>query len=151
MNRTIALLAAIAFFAVCPAVDADYSVWDTGAWPKSWPQELDPLRKQSSTLEGPLQPHRHYLIPFTKREEFEAAWPHLLKVKSKGVPIILVRGPKTDFFAIKPAGVLIHSPPVDADKEAVTRFRPRMQRKCMDTGGRTPPISNWWLMGILLI
>ena len=118
MNRTIALLAAIAFFAVCPAVDADYSVWDTGAWPKSWPQELDPLRKQSSTLEGPLQPHRHYLIPFTKREEFEAAWPHLLKVKSKGVPIILVRGPKTDFFAIKPAGVLIHSPPVDADKEA---------------------------------
>src|SRR5207244_3909467 len=53
----------------------------------------------------------HYQIPFTKREEFESAWPHLLKVKSKGAPIILVRGPKTDFMEIKPAGVLIHSPP----------------------------------------
>ena len=48
---------------------------------------------------------------FTQREEFESAWPHLLKVKSKGAPIILVRGPKTDFMEVKPAGVLIHSPP----------------------------------------
>ena len=118
MNRTVALLAAIVCLSVFSVVHAEYSVWDKGMWPESWPKELEPLRKQSSTLEGPLQPHRHYLIPFTKREEFEAAWPHLLKVKSKGVPIILVRGPKTDFFAIKPAGVLIHSPPVDADKEA---------------------------------
>src|SRR5262249_51552667 len=57
-----------------------------------------------------------YQIPFTKREEFEAAWPHFLTVKSKGAPIILVRAPKTDFFEIKPAGVLIHSPPPHQDK-----------------------------------
>jgi hypothetical protein len=118
MKRTIALLAAIAFLAVCSAVYAEYSVWDKGVWPESWPKELEPLRKQARTLEGPRLANRHYQIPFTKREEFEAAWPHLLKVKSKGVPIIVLRGPKTDFFAIKPAGVLIHTPPVDADKGA---------------------------------
>jgi len=112
MKRTIALLAAIALGAVCCAY-ADYGVEDRGAWPTSWPKELEPLRKQARTLEGPLVLYRHYLIPFTKREDFEAAWPHLLKVKSKGVPIVLVRGPKTDFFAVQPAGVIIRTPPVN--------------------------------------
>jgi hypothetical protein len=118
MNRSIALLAAIACCAACSAARAEYSVWDKGMWPETWPKELEPLRKQARTLEGPRHAHRHYQIPFTKREEFEAAWPHLLKVKSKGAPIIVLRGPKTDFFAIKPAGVLIHSPPAGADQEA---------------------------------
>ena len=117
MKRAIALLVAIASCAMCCAY-ADYSVWDTGTWPKSWPKELESLRKQSRTLEGPRVPFLHYQIPFTKRDEFEAAWPHLLKVKSKGAPIILVRAPKTDFFEIKPAGVLIHSPPTQTDKQA---------------------------------
>jgi hypothetical protein len=92
-------------------VNADYSVSDKGAWPKSWPKELGPLRKQARTLEGPLVLFRHHEIPFTKREEFETAWPHLLKVKSKGAPIFLVRAPKKGFSQVKPAGVFIHSPP----------------------------------------
>lgn len=117
MNRRIALLAAIACCAVF-CVHAEYTVWGRGAWPESWPKELEPLRKQSRTYEGPSLLYRNYLIPFTKREEFEAVWPHLLKVKSKGAPIILVRAPKTDFFAIQPAGVLIQSPPADTDKQA---------------------------------
>jgi len=79
---------------------------------------LEPLRTQSRTLEGPEAAQRHYEIPFTKREAFEAAWPYLLKIKSKGAPIILVRGPKTDFFEVKPAGILIHTPPLQADKRA---------------------------------
>jgi len=53
-----------------------------------------------------------YLIPFIKREEFESAWPHFWKVKSKGAPIILVRSPKTVFPELK-VGVLIHSPPLE--------------------------------------
>ena len=117
MKRTIAFLAAIAFFAVC-SVYADYSVWDKGMWPESWPKELETLRKQARTLEGPLRADRRYLIPFTKREDFESAWPHLLKVKSKGAPIILVRGPKTDFFEVQPAGVLIKCPPARTGKLA---------------------------------
>jgi hypothetical protein len=111
MKRTTVFLAAIAFCAVSSAVYAEYSVADKGMWPESWPKELEPLRKQARTLVGPLVEQRHYEIPFTKREEFESAWPNLLKVKSKGAPIILVRGPKTDFMEVKPAGVLIHSPP----------------------------------------
>ena len=93
MKRAIALLAAIALCVVCSAVNADYSGWDKGIWPETWPKELEPLRGQSRTLEGPLVLYRFYHIPFTKREQFEAAWPHLLKVKSKGAPIILVRAP----------------------------------------------------------
>src|SRR6266436_946464 len=108
MKKTAAVLVAVAFSAVC-SVNADYSVWDKGKWPENWPEELEPLRKQARTFEGPIDQLR-YLIPFTNREDFESAWPHLLKVKSKGAPIILVRGPKTDFFEVKPAGVLIHSP-----------------------------------------
>ena len=116
MSSSTVLLAAIACCAACCA-HADYT-FSTGAWPESWPKELDPLRKHSRTLLGPTVLYQHHLIPFTKREEFEAAWPHLLKVKSKGAPIILVRGPKTDFFAVNPAGVYIHSPPADTDKRA---------------------------------
>src|SRR5205823_8202839 len=94
MERTIAVLAALAFCAG-PAY-ALYSVSFEGTWPKSWPKELEPLRKQSRTLEGPMAPNLHYAIRFAKREEFESAWPHILKVKSKGAPVFLVRGP--NFF-----------------------------------------------------
>ncbi|HWE96519.1 MAG TPA: hypothetical protein VG269_21335 [Tepidisphaeraceae bacterium] len=118
MKRTIACLALIVLFTATSAVYALYSVNDKGDWPQSWPKELEPLRKQARTLVGPMAENRHYEIPFTKREEFEAAWPHLLAVKSKGAPIILVRGPKTDFMEVKPAGVLIHSPPTNTDKRA---------------------------------
>src|SRR6266576_2999638 len=100
MKRRIAFLAAmflaaIAFCAVGPAY-ALYSISFTGDWPKSWPKELEPLRKQSRTLVGPEVECRHYAIAFAKREEFEAAWPHLLKVKTTGAPVVLVRGP--NFF-----------------------------------------------------
>ena len=121
MKRTIPLLAAITLIAIFSPAYADYGVSDRGEWPESWPKDLEPLRKQAQTYEGPLVLYRHYLIPFTKREEFETAWPHFLKVKTKGAPIILVRGPKTSFFSVKPAGVHIQTPPVDArQKEAVT-------------------------------
>ena len=67
MNRRTALLAAIACCAVCSTVHALYAVWDKGMWPDSWPKELEPLRKQSRTYEGPTLLIRRYLIPFTKR------------------------------------------------------------------------------------
>ena len=113
MNRRTAFLAAIALCTAAGSAYALYSVIGHGAWPKTWPAELEPIRKQACTLVGPHFEYRHYQIPFTKREEFEAAWPHFLKVKTKGAPIILVRAPKTEMIAIKPAGLLIHSPPTD--------------------------------------
>ena len=104
-----AFLTAIAFSALCSTAQALYSVADKGAWPESWPKELEPLRKQSRTFVGPVAPQPHYEIPFTNREEFESAWPKLLKVKSQGAPVFLVRGP-TSLGGTK-AGVWIHCPP----------------------------------------
>ena len=119
MKRTIALVCVIAFCVVCSAVRADYTFSDKGEWPASWPKELEPLRKQARTYEGPLVPYLWYSIPFTRREEFEAAWPHLVKVKSKGAPIFLVhRNPRTDFFGVAPAGVLVNAPPANLDRRA---------------------------------
>ena len=109
MRKTTALLSGIAFCAVCSVAYGLYEVANEGTWPASWPKELEPLRSQAQTHVGPLG-QQSYLIPFTKRDQFEAAWSHLVKVKSKGAPIILVRAPKTDFMSIKPAGVIIHSP-----------------------------------------
>ena len=48
-----------------------------------------------------------YAIPFATREEFESAWPHILKVKSKGASITLLRGPHVHVETAKTAGVLI--------------------------------------------
>jgi hypothetical protein len=103
----------VAAIVLCAAgsVFADYTVIDKGTWPQSWPQELEPLRKQAKTLEGPLAANQHYAIPFTKREEFESAWPHLLKVKSKGAPVVLVRGPNFFLGENVKAGVVVHAPP----------------------------------------
>jgi hypothetical protein len=109
MKRTTALLAAI-LFCVAGGVYADYGVTDRGEWPRSWPGELEGLRKQSRTLEGPRVLLLHYAIPFTKREVFEEAWPHLLKVKTHGAPIVLKRGPSF-WLGQGDAGVCIHTPP----------------------------------------
>ena len=117
MKQAIAILAAIVLFSACPLY-ADYTVENRGSWPDDWPKELEPLREQSRTLEGPLAPLLHYAIPFTKREAFEAAWPHLLTVKSQGAPIVLRRGPSFWLGNESNAGVCIHTPP--AGKTPIT-------------------------------
>jgi hypothetical protein len=113
MRKPTALLVAAAVCVICSTASALYDVANTGIWPKTWPAELEPLREKSRTLVGPLAPYmnRHYAIRFTSREEFESAWPHILKVKGQGTPVFLVRGP--NFFLEKgsTAGVVIHSPP----------------------------------------
>ena len=134
MRRWAILLAAVAIIAAGSTAYALYLVSETGDWPKTWPKELEPLRKQARTYVGPMVDNRHYLIPFTEREEFEAAWPHFLTVKSKGAPIILVRGPKTTFMEIRPAGVVIHTPPTGRDQPgAVGKPIP----------GQSNPRSTW--------
>ena len=110
MKRAIALVAAIVLFSASPLF-AIYGVVNRGAWPGDWPKELEPLRAQSRTLEGPEPLLLHYAIPFTNREQFEAAWPQLLKVKSKGAPIILKRGGNFFLGEDRNAGICIHTPP----------------------------------------
>src|SRR6266550_966224 len=119
MRRSIVLVAAVVSFALAAAAaDAMYSVANEGRWPKSWPAELEPLRKQSRTLAGPTVEALHYQIPFEKREQFEAAWPHLLKVKTKGAPIFLRRSPDASLGITIKAGVVVHTPPANTDTRA---------------------------------
>ena len=112
MKRTAVILAFIACFATNPA-QAIWEVTKEGAWSKTWPKELEPLRKQSRTLVGGLVNMRVHEIPFTEKEEFEAAWSHILKVKSQGAPIILLPAAKKGkrFFGGFDAGVVIRQPP----------------------------------------
>lgn len=114
MKQAIAFLATIVLLSTC-SLYAEYGVENRGSWPDKWPKELEPLRAQSQTLEGPLLPLVHYAIPFSKRDEFEAAWPHLLKVKTKGAPIVLRSGPSFWLGEEKNAGVCIHTPPQGQD------------------------------------
>lgn len=80
-----------------------------GTWPKTWPQELEPLRKQAWTWEHGFG-GMSYDIPFASREEFESAWPHLLKLKSPGASITLLRGPNLRVGSGKAAGVRVVPP-----------------------------------------
>ena len=110
MKRITFVLVTICFCFVCSTV---YGLWlgaNKGTWPKSWPSELEPLREQSRTLTFPINNLKHYEIPFTKREQFESAWPHILKVKSEGAPIILLRGPDKLASASINAGVRVQCP-----------------------------------------
>lgn len=109
MQRAITI-AALFMFSVCPLY-ADYHVKNQGAWPSGWPKELERLRAQSRTLEGPQVQLLHHAIPFAKRDSFEAAWPHLLTVKSHGAPIVLRRGPSFWLREESNAGVCVHTPP----------------------------------------
>jgi len=109
MKRTIALSGMIVLILACGA-HAEYAVQDKGTWPKSWPEELDPLRKQARTLEGPRELLLHYAIAFSDRDGFESAWPQFLKVKSAGAPIVLRRGPNFWLSDEGKAGICIHTP-----------------------------------------
>jgi hypothetical protein len=110
MKPAIAILAAAIVLLARPLY-ADYSVTPSGAWPEIWPKELEPLRKQARTLEGPIILYLHHAIPFTERDAFEAAWPHIVAVKSPGAPIVIRRGPSFWLGMEGAAGVCIHTPP----------------------------------------
>jgi len=123
MHRTTALLIALLLCVVGPAF-AVYSVSDRGEWPKSWPSKLEPLRSQARSLVGPVAPQRHYAIRFTKREEFESAWPLILQVKSKGAPVVLRRAPNFYLGDKVVAGVVVHCPPVGQSNNPATPEAP---------------------------
>jgi hypothetical protein len=120
MNWKRTALTMTAVCAVGSAAFGLYDVVDEGIWPKTWPAELEPLRDQCRTSVGPLAPYmnQHYAIRLTDRKEFESAWPHILKVKSEGAPVFLVRRPSFSLDETK-TGVIVHSPPSDqADNAA---------------------------------
>ena len=123
MHKPFIMTVLLVLCLVVPAF-AIYDVTDKGTWSNSWPKELEKLRKQSRTLEGPMVMNRHYAIPFKNREQMETAWTHLLKVKTQGAPIVLVRGENFFLGANVKAGVVVHCPPADQAKNPATPEAP---------------------------
>lgn len=68
-----------------------------GKWPTTWPQELEPLRKQSKSLGVATGTQENiYTIPFETREDFEKYWPILMSLRSPRSPLTLSRVGKVE-------------------------------------------------------
>ncbi len=106
-NARIVAVASVVFCAVL-SVSALYEVAEEGLWPKTWPGEFEPLRKQSRTLIH--SSFAIYEIPFTFQKEFEAIWPHILKLKSKGAPVVLLNGSGKKLGRTMKTGIRIVAP-----------------------------------------
>ena len=85
------LICILGFAGLCLAM---VSISNKGTWPDSWPKELERYRDQAKThgVAHGISENVHE-ISFTKRDEFEKAWPYILKLKSKGAPLILEHSP----------------------------------------------------------
>jgi hypothetical protein len=80
-----------------PAVVHGYAVVDQGGeWPSNWPGPLEEFRARAeSSYSGmptgtPIN-EAIYEFSFKNREEFARAWPALLKIKSKGGTLCLMK------------------------------------------------------------
>ncbi|AQT68112.1 hypothetical protein STSP2_01267 [Anaerohalosphaera lusitana] len=95
MSRMFKLNLAVLMAVLVSSLTFSYvGVDNKGTWPKSWPEELESLRDQSRTvdvLHGIKE--KVYEIPFTDADQFARAWPHILKVKTPGAPLILEKAP----------------------------------------------------------
>ncbi len=107
------------------------AIIEEGIWPEGWPKELEQFRKQTKSyhLSSGTEEVWHEII-FQKQQAFEDAWPHILKLKTEGAPIIL-EGPSTShgiydpFLRVGQPGVriLCSAPPGRGFSEE-TRNRP---------------------------
>jgi len=86
-SRSSALLLAIVLPFVASAM---FSTMEKGLWPTTWPKELEPLRSHARTIEVATGVQENvFEIRFESREEFERAWPAILKLKTPGAPITI--------------------------------------------------------------
>ena len=106
MKKALAFIAFIFLLTAIP-VQALSMGGPGGWWPKSWPKEMETLRKNAWTWShGRVHEGNawgSYDIAFKTREEFEAAWPYILKLHGKGVPVTLLRGPHVRVWKTHPA------------------------------------------------
>ena len=120
-NRFTLIVVAAISFCTAGSVYAISFGGPGGEWPKTWPKELEPLRKTAWTWEHGFG-GTSFDIPFASREEFEAAWPHILKLKAKNATIALVRGPHLRVGKEgKSAGVLL-APPREITREEAEKL-----------------------------
>ncbi len=119
-NIAICVFSIVSIFLCSTSVLAKVGIYPEGHWPKSWPEELEPYREQATTYcvaHGTQE--NVYEIRFEDREKFEKVWPAILRLKSKGAPITLLRLGDT-LFAEKRwvPSVRIYSPPYNTDRIA---------------------------------
>jgi len=94
MSRFIILVAVVlAATLACTVCLAAVIIHRRGAWPDSWPEELEPYRGRATSLGGMSEDVHD--IPFSGRSIFEKAWPHILKAKSEGASLILENSPSS--------------------------------------------------------
>ena len=119
MARALAILTVVTFATLSLHAEEKFSGYlllQNGEWPTSWPKELDPLRHHmgkgrfTATFSRSGEDQLHFGIRFTTRKECEAAWPHLLKVRSKGTSIVLRSGPSY-WLGGTSHGVCVHQTP----------------------------------------
>ncbi|MCA9095897.1 MAG: hypothetical protein KDA68_20600 [Planctomycetaceae bacterium] len=72
---------------------------------------MEPFRTQSSTRLSGIAQFLTYEIPFENRADFEAVWPHLLKIKTQGAPVCLVKHSTPGLRGDIRAGVYVWCPP----------------------------------------
>jgi hypothetical protein len=121
MKKLLALVAAIALCAVGTVYAISFG-GPGGEWPETWPKELEPLRKQAWTWQHGDSRQVSYDIPFTSREEFEAAWPHILSIKGEAATITLLRGDHLRVDKGGTAGVFIAPQRPGIDKQTLIRL-----------------------------
>jgi hypothetical protein len=67
----------------------------TGTWPHSWPEELEQVRKQSTSYgPPPFATPMFYHIPFHERGQFEEVWPGIAELCQKAVEVKLLDAPE---------------------------------------------------------
>ncbi len=109
-NRVVWVITVAALVLCSTAVFGSRLVLSEGLWPDSWPEELERYRDRARTIEGGFPISSVYEIPFETREDFERVWPHILGLRSKGAPLILVSSPAPYVDLTLKAGVRILSP-----------------------------------------
>ena len=111
-TRVVWVIVAAALCLCSTTVFGLVSTWSEGLWPDSWPKQLEPYRGRATTLDfGTGIDLTVYEIPFEKQEDFESVWPHILALKSKGAPLILVSSPSTYGPSTLKVGVRVLGPP----------------------------------------
>ncbi|WP_152100924.1 hypothetical protein [Lacipirellula parvula] len=117
------IFAIIAVACVASATHAMDSVSSEGTWPTSWPKELEGLRKQAISVVGGTDCRIHHEITFDQRDAFEAAWPFILALKSKGAPLIILRSPDPNMSRALESGVRVWPAVRSAPKSEVATPR----------------------------
>ena len=88
------LIVFVVIFITASISFAPVIIWREGKWPGPWPKQLEPYRYRTKAVDvsGDIE-ETVFEISFEKRDEFEKAWPEILKLKSVGSPLILEKGP----------------------------------------------------------